>query len=315
MLKRSLWILSLVAGCGGGSVDLEDLPAELESSQCEAAVRCGGMPDDATCAASVEFDGIDVATTEAAVEAGTIKYDGDEARKCVDQFASNDCTFPGLHSQDDSPCDRMFTGTIAVGSACNIDLECEGTAFCAAFDPACDPNVACCAGTCTAGITIVPLGEACSAQQGLFCEANTFCKVGADSAVCSALGKEGDGCDALDGCEDPLYCNLHAGGEPAVCTKPPGKGADCNIDDLIPCGDAREFCDAATAKCVARLDIGQACAPGTRCVGFAACVSGTCVADPKAGETCVDRVEPLCLGTMECANGVCALPPPGASCI
>jgi hypothetical protein len=124
-MQKLLWVTCVLAATacgGGGSVGIDDLPDELEGAQCDYLVACEGVEDRATCDASVIFDDMEFKSIQAGVDDGTIKYDSGKAGACADFIGGQNCEFTGFH--EDSPCDDIFTGTVAPGGACMIGLQC-----------------------------------------------------------------------------------------------------------------------------------------------------------------------------------------------
>jgi hypothetical protein len=313
------WIaIVVVTACGGSGVKIDDLPEEIASARCAEEVRCGGMPDAATCKANLIFNGSDVETTVAAVKAGLIKYDEKQAARCLDSIRGDDCTFKGLHRYDD-PCRNLFVGTLAMGGACFANEECANLARCPATDTSCNRSTSCCAGTCAAAPVIRQANESCDNNNR--CDDGLFCKTaGGAAGTCTALAQnEGDACTSIVGCVDPFYCNLNFQTGMGTCKRPPTSGGACTANDLIGCGDAREYCDAATSKCTPRALPDASCATA-RCVGYAECNDTTkkCVAQPAVGQACTDT-GPSCLGTTDCqpatGAGTCTQPPDGMACM
>src|SRR5262245_52853734 len=83
-------VFGLVA-CGGhssgGAVPPEDLGSELERVLCESFVECHLFPDVETCMATT-FLNNNGAELTAAIDRGTVTYDGDKARECLDALRS-----------------------------------------------------------------------------------------------------------------------------------------------------------------------------------------------------------------------------------
>jgi hypothetical protein len=133
----------------------------------------------------------------------------------------------------------------------------------------------------------------------------------------------GAACDDILGCANPMYCN----GDPqqqtfsGTCKAPPATGAACNLTDLLPCADGRDYCDTGTKVCTRNAAVGAACdsdgtGNGAGCVGYADCdTTNLCVARLKAGASCSDTTGPACLGSLSCTNSSCALPPAGMTCM
>src|SRR5687768_8142824 len=136
-------LLCLLVACGGSSSGGDDTPGGTlapenyvdarEAAVCEAGVRCQEYADQATCDASNITDDQDMKTLLAAVADGSVDYDGEAAKACVDWLADFDCTFPGFHG--DSPCNDIFKGTVPPGGACFIDEQCANGGQCGQDDP------------------------------------------------------------------------------------------------------------------------------------------------------------------------------------
>lgn len=318
---RKLLLLCLVAACGGNdSIAFSDLPDSIIDARCANDVACEAQPDTATCLASNDIDPGEIDSIQNAIDAGTIIYDEDAGAACVDSINSQGCTFEGFHTGDDNPCADMFQGTVAAGGACTLDLECESlTAFCEPTDPQCDPDTACCPGTCVdeggGELPDVAIGGTCGDNTGP-CVANSYCSFPDDVAptgTCKALiTTEGAACDSsFASCSGTMICDLLFA-DPPTCQQPAASGAACDEMDLIPCIDSRDHCSAGT--CTPNVDVGGACPLGFECVGFATCVAGTCQANPGAGDTCVVDGEVDCLGVTDCVGGTCQLPPASTVC-
>lgn len=312
-MQHRLVLVAFVIGCGGGGVSIDDLPDELEDAQCDRAVACESIQDRATCENAVDFDDEDYRAIKAAIDDGTIEYDADKAGECVDAFGGGDCEFAGF--QDEDPCEDIFTGTVATGGACVIDLQCANAGECV-IDESCDSETMCCTGVCMGSTTESPVGGPCGDDLHV-CVAGSFCAAGTGTGpgTCTApVTTEGAACEEIDGCVNPLYCNLSFTSGQGTCKRPPGRGAACNRMDLLPCSDSRDFCDTATSTCLPRVAAGGACSAALPCVAYASCEAGTCVADIPAGGAC-GTTGPDCAGSLECISGTCALPPVGMTCM
>lgn len=324
MHKHLLWVVSVAAlaaaACGGGgssSVKAEDYPSKLAEAECKNLVACGNSPDSATCAESVVLEGNQVETVLADIASGKIMYDASEAGKCLDEYNTS-CTFDGFMNGSDSACNHVFSGTVAQGGACFESLECAGGASCTQTDSSCDASTTCCPGTCGAPApTAVALGGVCQGSSD--CAGKAYCKFpdsGMGDSICTALIQtEGTACGDIDACADPMYCDLDFSTFMGVCTTAAASGAMCNKDELLPCTDARDYCDPTSMKCTRKVAVGGACPTDVDCVGFATCVNAVCVAKPSVGDTCVDGQDPACLGTLSCVGGTCTAPAPGTACM
>lgn len=306
------------AACGGGSggsIGFEDLPDELERAQCESLVACGYMPDVETCLAALfpERDE-ELKTLGAAIEAGTIVYNGENAAACLEFFGSNSCRFSESVDEGDfeAACANVFVGQVPEGGTCITDEECANDGDCEE-DPTCVE--ACCEGTCIPGEGgggMVPIGGDCSEAD---CVDGAYCKNDfmTGSAVCEAVVAEGGECMDWDACEAGLFCaGYDFGATPGTCAPPPDRGESC-AETFGICDRADDYCDPADMICKARKQPGEACTVDSdECVEYAVCFNNTCTALPGAGESCADVEE--CLGDLDCSGGTCAPPPDEPGC-
>ncbi|HUJ57159.1 MAG TPA: hypothetical protein VLX92_01640 [Kofleriaceae bacterium] len=311
-----------VSACGGGgsNVSINDLETQLVSAECHFAVACNLMPDIATCTGTEGFDDNYFETIKTAVANGTIKYDSGEAGKCVSAYQSLSCSYEsetssGLETDDNNPCDKVFTGTVAVGSACFVTEQCVPNAQCDYTMTNCDTSTSCCTGMCTAIAPKVALGGDCSSGE---CVDGAYCKTDdtTQTQTCTKqLTSAGATCDAQDSCAAPLACDQTT----LACVKPAAHGATCNPQNFPACDDARDNCDS-TMTCNSLVGIGGACDPTMfgQCVEYADCdsTSQKCVERSKVGGSCsTTGGTPNCLGSLTCNSGTCAAPPAAMSCI
>ena len=297
-----------MAACGG--VGIDDFQEKLGEAFCKNAVECGQAPDQASCEAALQLESRFFETVVAKAKAKVITYDSGLGSDCIDSYATAGCAFTGFHSDTDDPCADMFVGTVAVGGACTISLECANQGICEATDPNCDPDVTCCPGTCMATPAAVPIGGNCATAP---CETG-YCSSVTD--ICTVpLATAGAACTDFDACANPMYCNVFAASP--TCVAPAARGATCDPNMLLPCIDSRDYCDALTTKCTPNVAVGQACG-GTNeanCIGYADCgPSMTCVAFALAGAACPTGDDSACLGDLDCPSGTCTLPPAQAAC-
>lgn len=312
-----IWCAVAAAACGGGSsVDADDLLTELYDVQCGYAAKCGSFESEAACHASIDATGGGAfQSILAAIDDGTIEYDADKAGDCLDLYREQGCEFAGFHNQDLSACDAVFTGTVPTGGACMIDEQCAGGGDCERTDASCDPNVACCPGTCVDGDVTQESQEGGPCNDDAHdCAVAFYCAVTSDDApgTCTKpIAGEGSPCNELDACADPMYCDIFA--DVPTCVRPPGSGEACDPEGLLGCADNRDYCDA-TMTCARRGEEGATCASDDECMQYAACITGLCVAERGPGGACGGTTDPGCAGSLECTNGTCALPPSGPTC-
>src|SRR5882724_7031939 len=233
---RSLMVMVLLcAACSASNpVSIDELGAQGAQSVCEFQAKCGEAKDVAACL-SVHWSGptSTSATVLAAIKAGRIKYDGDLARRCLDELGSRSCdvTTVSYHSYPEA-CLSVFQGTLHSGAACADSGECLSQ-HCAI--PAC--NMACCSGTCQGDDPPVLGKVGASCATNFFCEAQAFCE--STSLTCVALKRLGESCTDGFSCADGLYC-LHS---TKTCGPLPGLGEPCTNDG---CRDRGARCSATT---------------------------------------------------------------------
>lgn len=316
-------LVSVVAGCSGsssksGPIALADFHAAAMKVACHLNVVCGKSPDQATCMASAQEELHFYPSLQALVAAGRIQYDGLKARTCFDQIDGlTTCdrhvvSAPGFTTM----CEEVLVGLVPKDGACFFDAECQNRGSCSGTVIGCDSFTECCAGTCTAGATVVPAGGDCSAPPAI-CETGTTCVTSSPGlATCVPLGATvGTSCGSI-ACVSSLTCDAQT----RTCRLPSPEGGACTPGlNGLDCDDARDFCDPA-GHCTARLAIGAPCTRAAQaCVGWAACdaTTSTCVALPLVGQPCASGDSPMaCLGGVRCdPTGTCALQPAGASCL
>lgn len=173
-MRKALFLLVLLVGCGGGGGgdDDDDAPdaaapdsavpdghaSDLTVSEafdesvritCEKAFDCRdsfpGQPADFAaafgnsveeCRTMLAADS-PVADYVASVEAGRIIYNPDNAATCLDSFEGLACDMFWDGGVSDPTCDATFVGQVPDGQACTMDDDCAtDTAFC---DTTCMP--------------------------------------------------------------------------------------------------------------------------------------------------------------------------------
>lgn len=318
-MRSFLVSMLVIAACGGdggssdgpgadtppGSIPPAEYHDGLAAAECDFAVRCELVEDRATCDAANILIDQEQKSLLAAIADGTVAYDGQAAKRCLELLSMQGCSFAGFHV--DNPCDDVFRGTVAPGGACFIDGQCANRGSCNQNDGNCDIDVACCIGTCAGALTESPITGPCGDNLH-YCARDAYCR----GTTCTALvATEGAACDALVACADPMACT---GATSGVCKTPAATGATCVRTDVRPCADSRDFCDATSLTCTRSAAPGASCANAV-CVDYAKCIQNTCVADKKLGETCTTGAGAAdCAGTLECTGGQCTAPPAGMTC-
>lgn len=291
--------ISLVACVGGdddgGGIAIADLGDAVVAAVCEQQVRCGQSPDLATCKATIGLGGLDQLV--ALVEAGRTQYDSASAANCLDTLRNGSCTVSGFTGVAPASCDATFTGTAAEGAPCVANEECvsedcEQTGQC--MDT-------CCMGACAAATVPAEIGGTCD-------EEGCVLTAGCSDGVCVARIAEGAACSDGSPCVLGTFCQPDESFMNFTCEGFPAHGEACRYG----CDELDDYCDMSTMICAQRRAVGETCAGGGDCVGYATCESGACVVLPsQAGAACVEQ----CLGNLECASGICMAREPEPVCL
>lgn len=305
-------MISVVAACGNGDSAPVEFFDTLERTLCGAMVECSDAPDEDTCRGAylLDDDG-EAAQILAAVSAGKVEFDPEQARSCLAVAEAFPC---GLASGDgyvarlDAACEPVFVGRVAAGDTCFADVECQGDSRCDTADCA----DACCPGTCVAAEPEpepAAVGEDCGQAP---CVSTAYCHrdLAAGTAVCRDRVDAGDTCAAFGACVQGAVCDLDPASGQGTCVVPPGPGESCDPDSLfVPCDRRDHHCAPSEASCRPKPGPGQDCDPagGVECVEYAACVDGTCVKRPGMDDACQPESASSCLGDLECVAGVCSV--------
>lgn len=300
-------IIACAAGCGGG-VAIEDLDDELLDALCARSVRCGAAESIEGCRGQFESFSTALLELQHAVENGSVLYDEDAMRKCLDAVASMSCDRTSRDQRVEPPaCSKAFRGTVPDGGVCLISAQC--------ISGRCDISIcpeACCEGTCEPEIPEAQIGASCAAAD---CVAGAFCD---EAEICQPLLATGEAC--LD--DDECDYNLHCSGVTDTCVDAPNRGEPCPDGS---CADVGTFCDASS-RCVGRPGRDEACGQFGSCQQPNICDQATlrCVPPPGPGQacqstcaagaycdtqagTCMEQKPEgaACTLDRECANGFC----------
>lgn len=268
--------LLVVAACAGNHpIAAADVDAAYVDAHCAFLVRCGVLPDLATChRAYLSTDFPLEASEVAAAIAGKIHYDGDKARECIDGYASAACDTTDPTSRTTPvACDQIVAGTVADSGTCVLARECVSSVC---NIPVC--VVDCCAGSCAGSAPPVrgKLGQACTL---LPCESGAYCD-GA-STTCTALFTAGTSCIGDFQCAFGLGCAGAAGSK--TCKPLPKLGEACPDGK---CRDTGVVCNAAMTCTKVGL-VGAACTTAADCSQFYTCdPTGHCAEKSAVGGPC-----------------------------
>jgi len=298
-----LLLCAPMAACGDdvappGPIPLDALRDELAKATCEQYVRCGLMPDSATCDATLGDSQETLQLLNDAV-GGRVTYDAAGGRTCVEAIRARACdNRSGTLKTMGEACDGMFVGTVPEGGPCLLAEECSGKSYC--DTSMCMGGGVCCLGACAKQPGLVAVGGDCTTNP---CVESAYCDESAMPFTCKARKDNGEACDGLDQCKDGMRCDVS--GNPQTCYLLQDRGGQCNPAlEQGACFRYDDYCDPTERKCKQLPGDGKPCTDDNKCIGYAYCDNGTCKKRPVAGEACPDG-GPKCLGTLRCNNMVC----------
>ncbi len=312
----STWFLACSgsSSSSGDPIPLAQIPTELAKSFCAAEQACNPFlyqfaftNTDCVALATQEFAQASYNDIQVAVNAGTVKYDGNLARSCANDIANGACAV--LDNNTPDSCQKALSGSAATGAACDIDQECAGVARCDTSSGTCpgkcapraSEGVDCGAdGDCVLGAVCSPvtqkcvapaqIGDDCGGNVAGNCAAGLLC-IGDDkdnkkagkcqTSAATLVGTDGAACDLQAGpwCAAGFSCVVQsyaAGKLTSTCQAIAAAGASCGIGIPADCPQG-QYCPldliaiAAgkyTANCQALPAEGDACAPE---IAFARC--------------------------------------------
>jgi hypothetical protein len=315
-LGLSVPFVLAVGACGGSSeggggpasVPFSSLAPKLADAVCTTAETCLGPifttlinSNDCTGRFTTSIEEGSFSLIQAAIDAGTIKYDGTKVQDCLDAISATGCAFLG--SRISVLCASALAGTKAGGAACTFSAECAPGMFCKMDQcpGACTQLLAdgaACAGDdeCRSGSNCDDKTKVCkqavsiqlSGAEGASCDPSTatLCQNGLVCALASATGwtceqpATGTTCHRAipEGCPDGQYCKLDANSLSGTCTAMPAIGSACaphSMNDDSPACPKDSVCSLGTCK--AYVSLGSPCADDIECYSEA-CVSGKCQA-------------------------------------
>jgi hypothetical protein len=212
---RHLLLFSMVglAACND-HIGSQDFAQSFAQAFCAAQISCGltDTADRATCERLMtDRPPPSLALAPGQLASGTVHFDEDAARQCVDGLTPYAC-HTGSYALPDA-CSRVFTITTAVGAPCSSDRSC-------ANDQVCQFSGSC--GTCQPAPGV---GASC----GSVCAGHARCVVAPDgsSATCVQRLAAGQECTSGDNqtCDDGLACI--AGADGGTCQPPATAGESC----------------------------------------------------------------------------------------
>lgn len=269
----------LVAGCGTDGIAIEDYADAQRASQCRYYVQCGIISDLETCdQTNIGWYFTSPQLIEA-VHAGTVKWDGEAAARCLEQDVSCDLTSDAHRLY----CAPITAGTLHDGETCQLGSEC--------ISKECwtEPCVGlCCEGYCVGDTAPVPghIGDVCR---------YSICQEGyCDDSVCVPRLPAGAPCDGAF-CDDGLACRYDTTGM-RRCVELPSTGERCYSDNCAIDGErctANNVCERGGLlwePCLQDRDCARLyrCGSEMRCVDGGAGLGEPCFGVSTPGLRCAD---------------------------
>jgi len=289
-----LGLLTMACGGGGPSIDYADLDQALQQARCERAARCQLFPSEESC---MTYSRIRPnPSLGAAIEAGAVRYDGQAAKRCIDETAKQSCDLTtddahlGLKS-----CAEMYRGTREGGEECAFESECVSGTCNVPAD--CGGN-GCCNGTCRPAQKPSSVDGDCAKTSD--CERGLVCS---KDLKCTAQGSDGANCKSDPECSTGFACVGATLNTAGTCRALPHLGEPCPYQR---CSDENLRCDSNSHTCVAAGLPGDSCPTLTECSAAMECNSSThtCRELPTLGMPCMLS----CGGDAFCSDGMCIAP-------
>jgi hypothetical protein len=215
------------------------------------------------------------ANLEAAVDAGTMKFDDSKFDTCLGKIKALGCA--ALDNVYISACESAIGGTVELGEGCAFDGECKGDAYCK-YEGSCP-------GTCS---TREAVGNPC--RDDTECEAGDKCYGG----VCTPRLQAGEACTKDDvGCRSGYVCGPDA-----------GSGRTCIAVGTLFSAPAGESCNILQT---------QFCEAGSYCAVTAVALDGatqSCIQQAESGGSCYFSYPDQCPGDQYCAETDVKASPP-----
>ena len=332
-------VLSMDAGSGVSLPGIQDVPGELAKAVCAGLSACRGEAllsdylkgQDCVAGRTQRDEDGDLHFLAASVTKGRVEFHAKALQQCTDDLAALGCEVQDHRLP--SSCEAALTGLVPLDGACDLDLDCEGSAFCDKGDPAtcpgtcvplqtkalpCLANHECADGLVCFGKSCVPVGvdgDDCQSGQTP-CGAGFECHTEGADKVCRALaavyaGAKDDACLATGTlCSSELVCASTAGSM-GVCEARVASGAACKRAQPNQC-PTDEYCDAAAAgasgTCVPFPADGEPCLMRSQtCASGHVCVNAECKVSRRLGEPCA--------AAQECYSGICEQAGSGKICV
>jgi hypothetical protein len=270
---------------------------DLTKAYCKKQADCFpfgftmAFPDAATCETRILPLCLQIAKSSGS------KVTGDDIAGCAPKFTSTSC-FDYLGQKDPLQICNFPAGTLAAGTACGMDVQCQGLY--------CNKDGGANCGKCgTRGAAGTDCVDGSDCEKGLAC-------VGATGASkCTALLAQGVVCSTTPGsapCHPALACRS------GTC-QTPGKLSDSCTIGSQECDATQGLNCPISGKCTAQLTAGLSQPCGIQGTTYVLCTGGTwcettqkkCMAPAQDGGACNNATGPRCAAPASCTNSVCSM--------
>jgi Dickkopf N-terminal cysteine-rich region len=328
-LDLVMLLCALTAGCGSSeTTSVANLRSTIYQRSCELLITCNlplggffglygeGIDGCAQLLERASIGSINDLVTK--VENGEVAFDGVAFDACY-RNAFETCSTLATTE----PCLEAFSGSIEVGNACNVDIDCAGDAYCD------NDSGLTCPGTCAARKAIgAPCNRRneCTPVAGIVaCSADP----GSNQRVCSQRPTKvvaaGARCGAnVDGvystCGKGLWCKTDVPfpfGDLGTCAQPVAEGSACSAFDVCArnttCTDLDQSQPQQCTALTVSRKLGAPCGSGTKTLcsplEALACIDGACAAiDGAAGASCDNDFIATCDPGLVCIAARCSPP-------
>jgi hypothetical protein len=180
MKTRLLVGITLLVGCGGSSVGIEDFPNKYAQAICSKNFTCCDASELAgktmsTCVTDNQtFVSLFIGEINSSQAQGRVSYDAKQSGTCIDSLKAMSCDEfrqQGIGGNM-AACMAFIMPKVAQGGACTQDFECT-TGNCDGADTSATPAVD---GMCIAAPIVAAIGQGCAANDcvdGAYCDDST----------------------------------------------------------------------------------------------------------------------------------------------
>jgi hypothetical protein len=303
------------AGSKASGPAIDDVPALLAGTYCDAAQTCYGQlwqiymqGRDCKTMITAQFTESSFVTLKDAIAKGSAAYHADKVQACLDAIKAEGCAL--FSSRMPTACKEAIEGKAAAGAACTDNGECAGDTYCKGdtcpglctttesegadckSDDACRSGLKC--ATSTTKKCVKPGGSGAACLDAAECDVTMIClgadKSKAQNGTCKLISDTfkaavGDVCNVSTGplCQAGLSCALDQYTPPSTitfkCVAQSSAGGACKLGAPDPC-PAGQYC-SGTDTSKAKFD-------------------GTCAPSPGDGAACAETFGNQCSVGLTC---------------